>query len=375
MLKTLDKIDLENKRVLVRVDFNVPIDKNGKVVDDFRIKCFLPTLKYILKKNPKQIILMSHLDPWKDNPAIKKDPRLRMDNIAKRLEKLINKKVAKVNDCININLPKDKIILLENLRFYKGEKENNMIFAKKLAKNSDVYVNDAFGTCHRAHASVDVIIKYFKDFSVGLLIEKEIKMLNPILKKPERPFYAIIGGAKVKSKIKMIEKFSKIADKILIGGKMALAFENIPYIEKEEIEIAKKLLKKHSKKIILPIDYVTEDKIRVSVKEIPKNKNIYDIGAKTIDSWKKILIKASLVTWNGPLGYFEKKPFDNSTKKIAKFLAKLKAKTIIEGGDTSNALRKLKLHKKMTYISTGGGATLEFLEGERLPSLEALGYY
>lgn len=374
MLKTLKDIDFKDKRVLIRVDFNVPIDKKGNISDDFRIKSSLPTIKNIKQKKAKQIVLMSHLDPWKDNPAIKRDSRLKMDKVAKRLSKLIGEKIGKVNDCINVELPSNNIVLLENLRFHKEEKENNKAFAKKLSKHGDVYVNDAFGTCHRAHASVNAIVRYFKKHCAGLLVQKEVQMLNPILKSPKHPFYVILGGVKIKSKIKVIEKFGKCADKILIGGKMALAFIDVSYIDQKEKKMAKKLLKKFSNKIILPFDYVLENGKVVDINSIPKNKEIFDIGPKTILKWKGILRDAKIIVWNGPMGYFEKKPFDRATNELAKYLSNSNAKTIIGGGETVDAVRILNLQSKMTHVSTGGGASLEFLEGKKLPGLKVLGF-
>ncbi|TKJ17726.1 phosphoglycerate kinase [Candidatus Woesearchaeota archaeon B3_Woes] len=370
MLKTLKNIDLRDKRVLLRVDFNVPLDKKGNITDDFKIRCSLPTIKYI-KQKAKQVVLMSHLDPWKNNPASKKDSRLKMDKTAKKLSRLIGEKVVKVDDCIDVKLPLDKIVLLENLRFHKGEKENDRQFAKKLSYHGDVYVNDAFGTCHRSHASVNAIVRYFKNRCAGLLVEKEVKMLNPILKPP---FYVVFGGSKIKSKIKVIGKFGKKADKIFIGGKMALAFIDVHYIDLGERRIARKLMKKFSNKLVLPVDYVLEDKKIVDVNSIPKNKKIFDVGSRTILEWKNILKNAKTIVWNGPLGCFEKKPFDRSTNELIKYLARSKAKTIIGGGETADSVRKLNLQNKMTHVSTGGGASLEFLEGKKLIGLKVLGF-
>ncbi len=374
MLKTLKNTNVRGKRVLVRVDFNVPIDNRGKILDDFKIRCSLETIKYLKKKKAKQIILMSHLDPWKDNPASGRDLRLRMDSVAEILSKLIKGDVVKMHDCVDVKLPSDYIILLENLRFHKEEEKNDKKFAKKLAKNGDVYVNDAFGTCHRAHASVDSIVKYFKNYCAGLLVEKEVKMLYPVLKNPKHPFYFILGGAKIASKIGVIEKFGKIADKIFIGGKMSLAFLDIPYIDKEDRLKARKLNKKYFDKIFLPVDFVLDDKKILDVRCIPKNKKIFDIGPITILLWKRIISDAKMVVWNGPLGYFEKKPFDRSTNEIAKYLSKKNLDVIIGGGDSENAVRKLNLGKKI-HVSTGGGASLEFLEGKKLPGLKVLGFY
>ena len=373
MLKTLKDLDLKDKRVLVRVDFNVPLDKKGNIVDDFKIRCSLPTLNYI-KSRAKHVVLMSHLDPWKDNPVIKKDSRLKMDKIAKRLSKLIGEKIVKVDDCVDVKIPSDKIVLLENLRFHRGEKKNDLVFAKKLSHYGDVYVNDAFGTCHRSHSSVNAITRYFRKRCAGLLVEKEVKMLNPVLKSPHHPFYVVLGGSKIKSKINVIKRFSKKADKIFIGGKMALAFMNISYIDLEERKIAKKLIKRFSDKIVLPVDYVLENKKIVYVNLIPNNKKIFDVGPRTMLEWKNALKGSKTIVWNGPLGYFEKKPFDKSTNDLIRFLARSEAKTIIGGGETADSVRNLNLQNKMTHVSTGGGASLEFLEGGKLIGLKVLGF-
>ncbi len=370
MLKTLKNTNIKGKRVLVRVDFNVPLDKRGRILDDFKIRSSLETIKYL--KKAKQIVLMSHLDPWKN--AIKKDKRLRMNNVAKQLSRLIGSNVKKVDDCVDIELPSDKIVLLENLRFHKGEMSNDKNFAKRLAKNGEVYVNDAFGTCHRAHASVNAVVKHFKSRCAGLLVEKEVAMLSPVLKNPKHPFYAILGGAKVGSKMGVIEKLCKSADSILMGGKMALAFADAGYIDKDDRIKAKKLMEKYSDKIVLPVDYVLDNKKQVNSVSIPKNKKVFDIGSGTVLWWKKVLSNAKMVVWNGPLGYFEKKPFDRSTNEIAKYLSKKNVNVIIGGGDSANSVRKLNLGKKI-HVSTGGGASLEFLEGKKLPGLRVLGFY
>lgn len=372
MLKTIDKINFKDKKVLVRVDFNVPIDKKGNILDDFRIKSFIPTLNNLIKKKPKQIILMCHLDPWKDTPAIKKDYRLKTDIVAKRLHKLTKQNIKKVDACIDIKLPDEQIILLENLRFYKGEKDNDKAFAKKLAKHADIYINDAFGTMHREHASIYAITKYFKTKGIGSIVERELKVLTPLLKNPKKPFNIILGGAKIKDKIKIINALAKHANKIFVGGKMALAFSYVEYIPKEEKDLAKNIVKKFAGKIAIPLDYVLENKKVVKSDEIPSGKKVFDIGPKTVSLWKTELKKSKTLFWNGPLGYYEKKPFDKSTDDIAKYLGNLKANTIIGGGDIDSALRIQKLDKKMSHMSTGGGATLKLLEGSKLAGLKAL---
>jgi phosphoglycerate kinase len=243
-----------------------------------------------------------------------------------------------------------------------------------LSHNFDVYVNDAFGVNHRNHASVVSIVKCFKHSCVGLLVEKEIKMLSPLIKKPKRPFYIIIGGAKVEGKIDVINNLGKSADKILIGGKMALAFVCPNYVSKEELKKAKQIIKKFDGKIVLPTDFVLENKMEVNSTVICYDQKVYDIGKNSVNNFKQILNNAKTIVWNGPLGFFEKKPFDKSTNEITKYLSKHKAKTIIGGGDTAKAIRKTKLQNKMTHVSTGGGATLEFLKGKELIGLKVFGY-
>lgn len=382
---TLNDIDFKDKRVLARVDFNVPIDEEGEITDDFRIRSALPTINYILNHGASQLVLMTHLDPWKKNPAINKDPRLTTDRIATRLSQLIGENVRKVDDCVDIELSDDRIVMLENLRFHKEEEGNDDKFAKKLAKYGDSYVNDAFGTCHRAHASVDAVVKYFGEYCAGLLVKKEVDMLSSVLS-PRKPFYTILGGSKVKDKIKVIESLSENADKIFIGGKMAVTFLDVEFLdekynpEPEERAIAKELISnpKYSGMIVLPVDYVTEYEDVVSSEDVEPDKKIFDVGPKTIDIWKKLMSDAKTLVWNGPLGYFEKPPFDRSTNRLVEYLSGLKNRdvtTIIGGGDSASAVRKLNLQDKMTHVSTGGGASLEFLEGKELPGLKALDYY
>jgi phosphoglycerate kinase len=371
MLKKIEDINLTDKRVLIRVDFNVPLDENGEITDDFRIKSALSTIKYALGHEAKQVILMSHLGRPKGEVV----ENYKMDNVATRLSELIGEGVAKVNDCIDIELPSSKIVLLENLRFHKEEKKNDDQFAMSLASYADVYVNDAFGTCHRAHASVDAITKYVDEIGAGLLVQKEVEMLGPVLKAPKHPFYVVLGGAKVEGKIDVIKSLGHIADKVFIGGKMALAFDDVSYIDQEERNKAAELRKEFSDKIVLPIDYVTEYEDIIDSSEIPSDVNLYDVGVKTVDMWKKLMADGSTIVWNGPLGYFEKKPFDKATNMLAEYLSTSDASVIIGGGDSASAVRILGLADKMDHVSTGGGASLEFLEGKELPGLKVLGYY
>jgi 3-phosphoglycerate kinase len=379
-MKTLNDVNIENKRILLRVDFNVPLDENLEVANDKRIKACLPTINYILENGAKQLIIISHLGRPKGE--VKKE--MSLTPVAKHLSKLLNEPVTKLDDCINLTLPSDKIILLENLRFHKEEKENNEKFAKNLASYADIYVNDAFAVSHRAHASVEAITKFLPGYA-GFLLEKEIEMLSKILR-AEKPFIAILGGAKVSDKILLIENLLQKCDKILIGGAMAYTFYkalrlNIgtSKVEESAVNLAKQLLEKGKDKLILPTDNIIADKFaddantqEISRNNIPDNWMGLDIGQKTIEEYKTILKDAKTVLWNGPLGVFEMKKFSKGTKAIAEFLSQLDATTIIGGGDSAAAVEQFNLANKFTHISTGGGASLEFFEGKDLPGIKAL---
>ncbi len=380
---TLKDFKFSNKEVLVRVDFNVPIGKNGKIADDKRIRAALPTIKYLLKKKA-MVILMSHLG----RPKGKIDEKLRMDDAAKRLEKLLGKKVYKLDDCIGFdvenfvdNMVPGEVVVLENLRFYNEEKENDASFAKALASLAQVYVNDAFGTCHRKHASVDAVTRYLPSCA-GFLVEKEIKDMGGTLAKPKRPFVAVMGGVKVSGKIEAINNLLKKVDKLLIGGAMMFTFLKAKginvgksIVEKDKVRLAKKLLR--NRKIILPVDTIVGNKFDKNAKaktvDIGNIKGIgLDIGPKTVKLYNGILKKARTILWNGPMGRFEWKKFSKGTAAIAKTLAKSRAATIVGGGDSAEAVEQLKLGRKMTHVSTGGGASLEFFAGKKLPALAAL---
>ena len=375
---TLKDFNFLNKRVLMRVDFNVPLDEKGKITNDKRIKAVIPTIKYLLNKKAK-LILMSHLG----RPEGKVVKNLKMDNIANHLAMLLMEKVAKLDDCVDIQIPNERIVMLENLRFHKEETENNKNFAKKLATNVDLYVNDAFGSCHRAHASVDAIT-HFLPSCAGLLLEKEIKNLD--LQNPKKPFIGILGGSKISDKIEIMKELLKKVDKLLLGGAMIFTFYKAQglelgksLVEKEKLELAKELLRDYKDKLILPIDIVVAN--RKDNKAIPKTVKIdgilkdrygLDIGEASIKLFKKKLAKAKTIIWNGPLGLFEIEKFAKGTHEIAKFLARSKAKTIVGGGDSIAALEKFKLESKMTHVSTGGGAFIELIEGKKIPGIEAL---
>ena len=386
MFFSLKDFDFRDKKVILRVDFNAPIDEKGNLTNNKRIKASLQTIKYLLAKKAK-IILISHLG----RPNGRVINNLRMKNVGKELSRLINKKVLVANDCIGnnvkelVNSSKEQIILLENLRFYKQEESNDVGFAKQLSSFGDFYVNDAFGVSHRAHASVDAITRFIPSCA-GFLLEKEINVLSKILKNPKRPFVAIIGGAKVSDKINVIKNLLKNVDALLIGGAMAFTFYKSAgiktgksFVENDKLNLARALIKKSDNKIILPTDIVVaksrdSKNIRtVNYDLIPNNLIGFDIGQETINFYKFILKDAKTVFWNGPLGLFEAKQFSRSTFEIAGFLANMrKSLIIIGGGDTVAAIDKLKIEDKFTHVSTGGGASLEFLEGKKLPGIRAL---
>lgn len=389
--KTIRDIDVSGKKVLVRCDFNVPLDKEtGEIIDNRRIRAAIPTIKYLLDNNAK-IILCSHLG----RPKGKFNLKYSLRPVAEELSKLLNKEVKLAKDVIgedavnlSSNIKEGEIVLLENVRFHKEEEENNPEFAKKLASFADIYVNDAFGTAHRAHASTAGVADYLPAVS-GFLIEKELEFLGSSLENPERPFVAILGGAKVSDKIGVIENLLDKVDTLLIGGGMAYTFykaqgHNIgtSICEEDKLELANEILEKAKQKevkLLLPIDnhisseYSNEAEDRfVEEQEIPEGFMGLDIGPKTINLFCEIIKDAKTVLWNGPLGVTEFTKFEEGTKKIAKALAESKAVTIIGGGDSAAAIEKMGLADKMTHISTGGGASLEFLEGKILPGIACL---
>ena len=388
--KTVKDIDLKGKKVFVRCDFNVPMDENQNITDNTRIKAALPTIKYLLEQNCK-IILASHLG----RPKGEVKPEYSLKPVAKELSKLLGKEVIMANDVIGEdattkaeNLKEGEIMLLENVRFHREETDNDPEFAKKLASMAEIFVNDAFGTAHRAHASTTGIADYIPGVA-GFLIEKELKFLGNAINNPERPFVAILGGAKVSDKIGVIDSLLDKVDTLMIGGGMAYTFfkaqgynvgNSLCEVEKTDLALqAMEKAKSKGVKLLLPIDTKvgkefkpdTESKT-VAWTEIPDEWEGFDIGEKTIEMFKNELQSAKTVIWNGPLGLFEFDQFAIGTNEIAKTLANLDATTIIGGGDSAAAVTKAGLADKMTHISTGGGASLEFLEGKKLPGIECL---
>ena len=386
---TLKDIDLKNKVVLVRADFNVPLDASLNITDDIRIQATLPTLKYILANGAKKLVIMSNLGR-PDGVAVAK---YSLKPVAIRLKELLGQDVLFLNDCVGANIKQsidsspEKVILLENLRYHAEEEANDASFAQQLASLADIFVNDAFGTAHRAHASTEGVTHFLKS-AAGFLLEKEIKYLGAAVSNPQKPFMVILGGAKVSDKIGVIENLLPKCDAIIVGGGMAYTFLKAQgkqignsKLEKDKLDLAKSILdqaKKLNKEILLPIDNLIVDNIDPNAKteivgdNIPEGKIAVDIGPKTVKLFEDKLQSAKTIVWNGPLGIFEMDAFSQGTYEVAKFIATLKTTSIIGGGDTAAAIAKFKLEDKMSHISTGGGASLEFLEGKTLPGIAAL---
>ena len=388
--KTIEDIDVNGKRVLVRCDFNVPQDEEGNITDDRRIIAALPTIKYLMEHNAK-VILCSHLG----RPKGEFNMKYSLKPIAKRLSELLGKKVHMADDvigdsakCLVASLREGDVMLLEYVRFHKEEEANDMAFSKALAELADVYVNDAFGTAHRAHASTEGVAKYLPAVC-GYLIQKEINVMGKALNNPVRPFVAILGGKKVSDKINVITNLIDKVDELLIGGGMAYTFFKAKgyeigksICEDDKVELAKELMEKAAHKgvkLLLPIDNVVatefsndaESKV-VASNEIPADWEGVDIGPETVKLYGDALKNAKTVIWNGPMGVFEFDKFAVGTNEIAKILGGLDAITIIGGGDSAAAIEKGGFADKMTHISTGGGASLEFLEGKELPGIACL---
>jgi len=387
--KTVCDVKLAGKRVLVRADFNVPLSEDGEVEDDARIKAVLPTINYLLDNNAK-VILMSHLGRPKGV-----DDKYRLDPVAGVLSGFLGKQIKKVDETVSENVEKTvaglsegDVLLLENVRFNKGEKENDPEFAKKLAKLADVYVDDAFGASHRPHASVVGVAQYLPAVA-GLLLEKEVDNLTHLLENPDKPFCAVLGGNKVSDKIGVINKFLDIVDCLLTGGGMCFTFLKAKgfnigksVCEEEELEHAKEMLDKAEKNGVnfyLPVDVVVADEFSstanhkvVTVENIPEGWLGLDIGPHTIEQYRNVLQEAQTIFWNGPMGVFEMKPYSEGTRIVAETIANSHGTTIVGGGDSDAALKKFGLEDKITFISTGGGASLKMLEGVPLHGVEVL---
>lgn len=389
MKKTLRDMDISGKRVLMRADFNVPLDENGMITDDARIRAALPSIKYILENGAK-LILMSHLG----RPKGEFIAGLCLKPVAEKLSSLLGKEVKKLDDCVGEDVEeavrdmKDgDIILLENLRFHSEEKKNDPIFAKQLASLGDVFIEDAFGTSHRAHASTVGVTKDLPS-AAGFLVEKEIEYFEKVTKDPDKPFCLILGGAKVSDKIPLIENMLEKIDYLLIAGAMAYTFlksrhKGIGASRCEDgladtVDRIFKLAGEKKVSIFLPRDHIVAKEIKLDAEvktvdeNIPDNWIGLDIGPKTVRNFEEVLKEAKTIVWNGPVGLFEMAPFSGGTRALAEFISKLDATTVIGGGDTASAVNQMNLGNKMSHMSTGGGASLEYLEGKELPGIAAL---
>lgn len=388
--KTLKDVDVKDKRVLVRVDFNVPME-NGEVTDDTRIRAALPTIEYLMREEAK-VILMTHLG----RPGGEVKEELRLDPVAKTLANLLNETVVKTDETVGdeakeaiSQIESGEVVLLENTRFNPGEKENDPEFAKKLAELADIYVNDAFGATHRAHASTAGVAEYVDEAVAGFLIQNELKTMGDAIKNPERPFVAIMGGAKVSGKIGAIESLIEKVDVLLFGGGMANTFlvaqgyeVGDSLFEENKVDLAKELIEEAANKgvdLLFPTDVVIADDFAadatnktVNIDEVEPGWQILDIGPETVENFSKAIRDAKTVIWNGPIGVFEMEAFAEGTNKVAKALADSKAISIIGGGDSAAAIKKIGLTEEVTHISTGGGASLQFFQGKPLPAVEVL---
>jgi phosphoglycerate kinase len=387
----LGKGELEGKRALVRVDFNVPLDDAGNITDDTRIRAALPTLRLLLDRRAKPVVL-SHLG----RPKGKANAKYSLRPVATRLHELMNRNVRFVESADFDELEReskaigdDEILLVENTRFHAGEESNDEALAKSFSRLGDVYVNDAFGAAHRAHASTEGVARFVRPAVAGLLMQRELDYLGRALGNAERPFVAILGGSKISGKIDVIEQLLPKVDGMLIGGAMACTFYKAmgfetgkSLVEDEKVELAKALIEKAGARLTLPHDAVVAPSIDrvdaahdVARNAIPKDEAMLDIGPRSAESYSRAIASAKTILWNGPMGVFETPPFDKGTRAVAEAMAKATARgavTIVGGGDSAAAVAEAGLESKMTHVSTGGGASLEFLEGKKLPGVEAL---
>jgi phosphoglycerate kinase len=389
-IRTLDKLDLAGKRVFIRVDFNVPLDEKGRVADDQRIRAALPTIEYAVRARAK-VILASHLGRPKG-----REEKYSLEPAGERLSALLKQDVILADDCVGDgvrklvqDLKEGQVVLLENLRFHPEEEKNDEAFCKELASLCDVWINDAFGTAHRAHASTAGMARFVKEKAAGFLIQKELDYLGKALSQPRRPFVALLGGAKVSDKIKVIENLLAKADAVCIGGAMAYTFlraQGVPVgksrVEEDKVELARSLLEKaRARKVdfLLPVDHVCGAEAKETAKrevtpgkEIPEGLMGLDIGPRTLEAYRQRVLAAGTVFWNGPMGLFEQKPWAEGTFGLARAMAESKATTVVGGGDSAAAVEEAGLVAKMTHVSTGGGASLELIEGRVLPGIQVL---
>ena len=382
---SIKDLDLKNKVVFIRVDFNVPLSPDGQeITSDKRIKASLPSIKYALEQGAG-LILASHLGRPKGKP----NPAMSLKPAARRLEELLGRPVKMAPDCVGPEVEAMKpapgeVLLLENLRFHPEEEKNDPGFSRQLAGMCDVYVNDAFGSAHRAHASTEGITKFVPQSAAGLLMDKELEYLTLATRNPPRPCVAILGGAKVSDKIEVIENLMKFVDKLLIGGAMAYTFlkaQGAPtgksLVEEDKVELAKALMEQAGDRLVLPSDHVVAEVLEAGaanevVKTIPEGKMGLDIGPETVAAYEGVIAGARMIIWNGPMGVFEKPPFDKGTVALAKAVAGSGAVSVVGGGDSEKAVKSAGVADKISHISTGGGASLEFLSGLVLPGVAAL---
>ncbi|MEK7752243.1 MAG: phosphoglycerate kinase [Acidobacteriota bacterium] len=382
---SIKDLDLKNKVVFIRVDFNVPLSPDGQeITSDKRIKASLPSIKYALEQGAG-LILASHLGRPKGKP----NPAMSLKPAARRLEELLGRPVKMAPDCVGpevagLKPAPGEVLLLENLRFHPEEEKNDPGFSRQLAAMCDVYVNDAFGSAHRAHASTEGITKFVAQSAAGLLMDKELEYLTMATQNPPRPCVAILGGAKVSDKIEVIENLMKFVDKLLIGGAMAYTFLKAKgaqtgksLVEQDKVELAKTLMEQAGDRLVLPLDHVVAEVLEAGaanevVETIPEGKMGLDIGPRTVAAYEAVIAGARMIIWNGPMGVFEKPPFDKGTVALAKAVAGSDAVSVVGGGDSEKAVKSAGVADKISHISTGGGASLEFLSGLVLPGVAAL---